>query len=145
MFPYLVLLVEDVVGWSTSSIRRRYELPKVVNHLIVSTFSSVHADLPFWIHSWTVKCNGHLCSIFFQSNLSFKDERYPHVAYVEGEASKDLQVITPSTKPDQSTELEGLKPFLFMLHFRNIKIQKTFWYLQFTLLYFVLLPCRGDD
>uniref|UniRef100_A0A7N0TGH2 DUF676 domain-containing protein n=1 Tax=Kalanchoe fedtschenkoi TaxID=63787 RepID=A0A7N0TGH2_KALFE len=59
---------DHVVGWSTSSIRRRYELPK--------------------------------------SDLLFMDERYPHVAYVEREPSKDLQVKTPSTKADLTTDLE---------------------------------------
>ncbi|KAL9685247.1 hypothetical protein QQ045_022695 [Rhodiola kirilowii] len=46
------------------------------------------------------------CNELPKSNLLFLDEKYPHVAYVEGETSKVIQVKTPSTKTDQTTELE---------------------------------------
>ncbi|WJZ98885.1 hypothetical protein VitviT2T_017378 [Vitis vinifera] len=59
---------DHVVGWSTSSIRRQDELPKI-NHLV-------------------------------------KDEKYPHIVYIERETTDDFHNKASSIAGDQTTDIE---------------------------------------
>ncbi|KAJ9550745.1 hypothetical protein OSB04_014790 [Centaurea solstitialis] len=74
---------DHVVGWRTSSIRRQHELPKMLT--------------------------GPLIVSLVQSNLLVKDEKYPHIVYVQRETGDPMQNETSSVIATQNLEEEMIR------------------------------------
>lgn len=93
---HLTLFV-DIVGWSTSSLRRRTELPKVR----IEQFKIKNVLKSNWVGS-----PNHLTYFWLQNQKFPKNNRYPHV--INEEPARTDHFYKAEHDDDMTDDMEGL-------------------------------------